>query len=79
MSRYDFFATALVVGIIGPLFWLGVNVFENWLKRRIYPRFRAHFPRTTALLLKQIGGRKTSPTAEKLSGPRRVGKQQIGR
>ena len=34
---------ALVVGVIGPLFWLGVNVFENWLKRswsRIRPRLR---------------------------------------
>jgi hypothetical protein len=27
-----FLAIALVVGIIGPLFWLGVNSFETWLK-----------------------------------------------
>lgn len=25
----DFLGTALVVGIVGPLFWLGVNVLET--------------------------------------------------
>lgn len=73
MSSYKFFAVALVVGIIGPLFWLGVNVFENWLKRRVFPRFRSSFPGTSALLLKEIGGRKTGKSTEKLGGPRRVG------
>lgn len=29
---YRFFGTALVVGVIGPLFWLGVNVLENRLR-----------------------------------------------
>jgi hypothetical protein len=27
-----FIATALVVGVVGPLFWLGVKVIENRLK-----------------------------------------------
>jgi hypothetical protein len=27
-----FIATALVVGVVGPLFWLGVKVLENKLK-----------------------------------------------
>jgi hypothetical protein len=26
-----FVATALIVGVVGPLFWLGVKVLENWL------------------------------------------------
>lgn len=26
---------ALVVGVIGPLFWLGVNVFETWFWRSL--------------------------------------------
>ena len=29
---YRALGTALVVGIIGPLFWLGVNVLENRLR-----------------------------------------------
>lgn len=29
-----FIGTALVVGIIGPLFWLGVNMLEGWMRRR---------------------------------------------
>ena len=35
MDWYKGLALALVVGVIGPLFWLCVNVFENWLKGRI--------------------------------------------
>jgi hypothetical protein len=29
---------ALIVGVVGPIFWLGVNSFENWLKRSINER-----------------------------------------
>lgn len=31
MDAIKMAAIALVVGVIGPLFWLGVKVFENWL------------------------------------------------
>lgn len=79
MDNARLFATALVVGIIGPLFWLGVNMFEGWLKRRVYPRFRARYPRTSALLTRQIGRRQTRSTTEQLRGPRRVGEKQLGR
>lgn len=34
--------TALAVGVIGPLFWLGVNVLENQIKLLI-GRFRIAF------------------------------------
>ena len=27
-----FLATALIVGIVGPLFWLGVGMLGNWLE-----------------------------------------------
>lgn len=26
-----FIATAVIVGVVGPLFWLGVKLLENWL------------------------------------------------
>ena len=29
-----FFGTFLIVGIVGPAFWLGVNVLENWLIKK---------------------------------------------
>jgi hypothetical protein len=32
-----FLGIALVVGLIGPLFWLGVNLLENWLRRKGFP------------------------------------------
>jgi hypothetical protein len=32
MEWEKFLATALVVGVIGPLFWLGVKVLENRLR-----------------------------------------------
>ena len=31
------FGTMLAVGVIGPLFWLGVNVLEGWLQRKGFP------------------------------------------
>jgi hypothetical protein len=31
------FGTFLVVGFIGPAFWLGVNVLEGWLQRKGFP------------------------------------------
>lgn len=33
MTLTQFLAVALVTGIIGPLFWLGVNVAEGKLRR----------------------------------------------
>lgn len=30
-----FIGTALVVGIIGPLFWLGVGILENRIQRLV--------------------------------------------
>lgn len=30
-----FVGTALVVGVIGPLFWLGVKVLENFIQGRL--------------------------------------------
>lgn len=55
MSWQQFLATALVVGVIGPLFWLGVNVFENALKswaNRALQRWRAKKARAQGRLLK---------------------------
>lgn len=31
----DFLGTALIVGIVGPLFWLGVNVLETKVRSLI--------------------------------------------
>lgn len=63
------------------LFWLGVNVFDGWVQRNIYPRLRARFPRTAramdrfGLLGKQVdGGRATEP-AKQLGGARRIGEK----
>lgn len=44
MDWYKMAGTALVVGVIGPLFWLGVNVLENKLKGwwSLRRRQRAH-------------------------------------
>lgn len=48
---------ALVVGIIAPLFWLGVNVLETRLR---------------ALLSREVARRKARAAAEKLSSPGRI-------
>lgn len=62
-------AVGLVVGIIGPLFWLGVNVLDNWVQRNVYPKLRARFPRTAALLGKEIGRRKPASAPKDLRRP----------
>lgn len=54
---YEMLGIALVVGCIGPLFWLGVNVLENKLK---------------ALLSKEAAKRKARRAADELSRPRRI-------
>lgn len=85
MDTYRFLATALVVGIIGPLFWLGVNVIDGWVQRKIYPRLRVRFPRTTkvmdrlGLLGKQVGSGQACAPTQKLSSARRIGENGIRR
>lgn len=50
--------TALVVGVIGPLFWLGVGVLENWIRRGLnllqvrFQRWRREQARARDRLLK---------------------------
>lgn len=73
MHEYRFLATALVVGVIGPLFWLGVNVFDGWVQRNIYPGIKRWF----SSLREKIHRRKPAPTTEQLSGPSRVGSKRF--
>jgi len=59
MTTEKFLAIALVTGIVGPLFWLGVNVADGKLRR---------------LLREKIAQRKARRTAAKLRSPARIGK-----
>lgn len=79
MSTTEFLATGLVVGVIGPLFWLGVNMLDGWMQRTYFARLRVRYPWTAYLLGKQIGRREASAPAQNLGGSARVGKKQIGR
>lgn len=47
MDWIKFVCVALVVGVIGPLFWLGVNVLENKLKSWLRLRRDARKARKT--------------------------------
>ena len=38
MTWERFLATALIVGVVGPLFWLGVGLLENRLTRLLSDR-----------------------------------------
>lgn len=61
------------------LFWLGVNVFDGWVQRNVYPRLRMRFPRTAramdrvGLLGKQVASGHAAEPAKHLRGPGRVG------
>lgn len=58
MNGYQIVATALIVGLVGPLLWLGVGVLENRLRR---------------LLSKQIAQRKARRAAADLGSSARIG------
>lgn len=77
MSFTEFAATGLVVGVIGPLFWLTVNVFDGWMQRNVFPKIRRRYPWTSYLLGKQIGRREPSAAPDELGRPAGVGKKQI--
>lgn len=79
MDTYRFLATALVIGVIGPLFWLGVNVFDGWVQRNVYPKIRQAFSRWMVSVREQIDRSKSTTTAKKLGGAGRIGKNRIRR
>lgn len=70
-TTMDIIATALVVGIIGPLFWLGVGIFDNWVQRNVYPKIK--------LLARKVARRKSSCPPGYLRGPPGVREQDIQR
>lgn len=78
MDEYRFVAVALVVGVIAPLFWLGVNVFDGWVQRNVYPIIRLWWRRRVASVREKISRRKPGTTAKQLGSPSGVGKKRIG-
>jgi hypothetical protein len=78
MGTYEFLATALVMGIIAPLFWLGVNVLDGWVQRNVYPRIRIWWAEKMALLREKVARRQPGATTQQLSRPGGVGEKHIG-
>lgn len=62
LAMYRMLGTAIVVGLISPLFWLGVNILEN---------------RIRSLLSHVVANRKARRAAAELRGQTRVGLEQI--
>lgn len=58
MSLWKLIATGLITGVVGPLFWLGVNVLEGKCRR---------------LLREQIAKRQAGRAAAKLRRAARIG------
>lgn len=74
MDGYRFAAVALIVGIVGPLFWLAVGKFDLWVKRTPFgQRMLRLGDRINALPSRVLRSRKTAKTAKQLSRPPRVG------
>lgn len=73
---YKFLAIALVVGVIGPLFWLGVNMVERWIKSTPWGRWIIPVDAWLADLPGSLlGRRKSTQDAKRLSGPAGRGRQ----
>jgi hypothetical protein len=79
MDEYRFLATALVVGLIAPLFWLGVNVFDGWVQRNVYPGIRRWFSGLLCSVREKIGRRKSTAATKQLGDARRIGEDSIRR
>lgn len=73
MSNYEMLGTAIVVGF-SCVFWLGVNIFDGWVQRNVYPKIRLWWARKVALLREKIAHRKASSGAKKLGSSGRIGK-----
>lgn len=60
MDWIKFASTALVVGVIAPLFWLAVNVLENKLQAKGFPlaNFRPFSPSSWRALIARLRERK---------------------
>lgn len=70
-------ATGLVVAL-GCVFWLGVNVFDGWVQRNIYPKIRLWWARKKASLREKISRRHPGEPADHLGSSAGVGKKHIG-
>ena len=75
-SLYKLAAIALVVGVIGPLFWLGVNMAERWIKSTRWGRWIIPVDAWLADLPGSLlGRRKPTQDAKRLHGPAGRGRQ----
>lgn len=80
MDWYRITATAVIVGVISPLFWLGVNKFElhfyAWLHRTRF--YRQVLPWWLKADVRDLFRRRLSAdAAQQLSDPARVGRDQL--
>lgn len=74
MDGYEFAATALIVGIIAPLFWLWIQKLDLWIKGTPFgQRMLRLGDRINALPARLLSRRKAAKTAKKLRRPARVG------
>lgn len=71
MAKY--FSLGLVIAG-SCVFWLGVNVFDGWVQRKVYPPIRLWWAQRRALLREKIASRKRRAATQKLGSTRRIGK-----
>jgi hypothetical protein len=56
------------------LFWLGVNVFDGWVQRNVYPPIRLWWARLVASAREKLARRKAARAARHLRHTPRIGK-----
>lgn len=75
MDTIKFLAVALVVGVIGPLFWLGVGKFDLWVKGTPFgQRMLRLGDRINALPARFLRRRQAAKAAKELRGSARIRK-----
>jgi hypothetical protein len=70
---YGFLGVALAWAAI-CLFWLGVNVLDGWVQRKVYPPIRLWWARLVASAREKFTRRQTASPTKHLGNPPRIGK-----
>ena len=68
-----FLGTAIAIAFC-CVFWLGVNVFDGWVQRNVYPKIRLWWAIKKASLREKISRRHPADATKDLGSSRRIGK-----
>jgi hypothetical protein len=68
-TNLQHFLGVVIAWVCILLFWLGVNVLDGWVQRKVYPPIRLWWARLKASAREKVRGRHRRQSAGQLRGP----------